>query len=245
MAEDARPDLEALLIASRTVREHLDDFAASAGDHLAPGTQCSIALRHRGHDRLAASSGPDPASCDEAEIAADEGPCLTAMDQLQVVLVPDVGQEVRWSAWLAQTTRVGFRSSAAVPAHVADGAEVALNMYSDRVDPWSADALARADTYAQNVARTVGLCLQVADLTDQVRDLEQAVATRDVINQAVGVVMATNGCTAAEALAVLRSASMNRDVDMVEVASALVQGVTGHEPGSVDDPGDGPPPDGA
>jgi hypothetical protein len=243
MADDARPDLEALLIESRTVREHLDDFAARAGGHLAPGTHCSIALRHHGHDRLATSTGPRAASCDEVEFRSGQGPCVTAMDELQVVLVPEVAEDSRWPAWRSQTAQVGFRSSAAVPAHVAEGAEIALNLYSDRVDPWTADALRRADTYAQTIARTVGLCLQVADLTDQVQDLEQAVAARDVINQAVGVVMATNGCTAAEALEILRSAGTNRNIDMVEVASALVHGVTGHDPEPMDDPGDGDPPD--
>jgi hypothetical protein len=229
MADDARPDLEALLIESRTVREHLDDFAMRAGDHLTPGTQCSIALRHHGHDRLAASSGPSTASCDEAEMNAGEGPCVTAMEHLQVVVVPEVAREQRWPAWRAQTEHVGFRSSAAVPAHVAEGADIALNLYSDRVDPWDAVALTRADTYAQRVARTIALCLQVTDLTDQVRDLEQAVATRDVINQAVGVVMATNRCTAVEALEILHSASTNRNVDMAEVCSAIVRGLTGHD----------------
>jgi hypothetical protein len=241
MADDARPDLEALLVEARTVREHLDDFAASAGRHLALGTECSIALRHRGHDRLVAGSGPRPASCDETEIRAGEGPCLTAMDHLQVVLVTDVGGDDRWDAWRSWTEEVGFRSSAAVPAHVTEGADIALNLYSDRVDPWTTDALERADAYAQAIARTVGLCLQVAGLTDQVHDLEQAVAVRDVVNQAIGVTMATNGCTAAEAPAILRSASTTRDVDMVEVASELVHGVTGHDPEPMDE-GDGDPP---
>ncbi|GAA2720763.1 GAF and ANTAR domain-containing protein [Cellulomonas aerilata] len=238
MADDARPDLEALLIESRTVRDHLDEFAVRAAEHLPPGTQCSIALRHRGRDRLAASSGPDPASCDEAEFRSGEGPCLTSMDHLKVVVVPDVGVGSEWPAWRSQTTAVGFRSSAAVPAHVADGAEIALNLYSDRLDPWDADALTRADAYAQRIARTVQLCLQVAELTDQVRDLEQAVAARDVINRAVGVVMATNACTADEALAILRSASTNRNIDMAEVASALVRGLTGHDPRSQEPPED-------
>lgn len=240
-SDDARADLEALLLSARTVRDHLDDFAVRAGDHLAPGTLCSIGLRHRGHDRLAASSSPRAASCDEAEFGAGAGPCLTSMDEATVVVVRDIAEESRWDVWRDQTARVGFRSSAAVPAHVADGADIALNLYSEGVDPWDAGALSRADAYAQQIARTVRLCLQVAGLTDQVHDLRQAVAARDVVNQAVGVVMATNGCTADDALAVLRSACTDRDVDLVDVASALVRGVTGHDPEPVDPGDDGPP----
>jgi hypothetical protein len=151
------------------------------------------------------------------------------MDDLQVVVVPDLLDDARWPAWNKQARAVGFRSSAAVPADVGEGADIALNLYSDLVDPWDRDALVQADTYAQQVARTVGLCLQVARMAQRVEDMRAAVAARDVINQAVGAVMVTNGCTVEEALAVLHSASAHRNVDMVDVAASLVQGITGAE----------------
>jgi GAF domain-containing protein len=222
-------ELESLLIEARTVREHLDDFTLRAGHHLGRGTHCSISLRHAGEDRLAASSGPRPASCDEVEFREGAGPCVTAMDDLQVVLVPDLHDDDRWGPWNEQARAVGFRSSAAVPANVGEGADIALNLYSDLVDPWDRDALIQADTFAQDIARTVGLCLQVARMAQQVEDLRAAVAARDVINQAVGVVMVTNRCTVEEALVILRSASVHRNVDMVEVASSIVEGLTGAE----------------
>lgn len=240
MRDGPRAELEALLVGAQTVRDHLDDFAARAGGRLGPGTLCSISVRQAGHDRLAASSGPRATACDEAEFRAGAGPCVTAMDDLQVVLVPDVAREDRWPDWTSQTRAVGFRSSAAVPAHVADGAEVALNLYNEQVDAWDADALLQADGFAQEVARTVGLCLQVARLTERVDHLAMAVAARDVINQAIGVVMVTNACSADEAMAILRSASTNRAVDMVQVAAAVVEGITGHDAHPVADDDDEP-----
>jgi hypothetical protein len=224
---DVHTELETLLLEARTVREHLDDFALRAGNHLGRGTHCSISLRHAGEDRLVASSGPRPASCDEVEYREGVGPCVSAMDDLQVVVVPDLQEDTRWVPWNEQARAMGFRSSAAVPANVGEGADIALNLYSDLVDPWDRDALVQADTFAQQVARTVGLCLEVTRMAQRVEDMRAAVAARDVINQAVGAVMVTNGCTVEEALVVLRSASVHRNVDMVDVASSLVRGITG------------------
>jgi GAF domain-containing protein len=226
---DVHTELESLLLEARTVREHLDDFALRAGHHLGRGTHCSISLRHAGEDRLAASSGPRPAGCDEVEFREGAGPCVTAMDDLQVVVVPDLLDDARWPAWNEHARAAGFRSSAAVPANVGEDADIALNLYSDLVDPWDREALIQADTFAQQIARTVGLCLQVARMAQQLEDMRAAVAARDVINQAVGAVMVTNGCSVEEALAVLHSASTHRNVDMVEVASSLVRGITGAE----------------
>ena len=51
-----------------------------------------------------------------------------------------------------------------------------------------------------------------------------------MIDQAIGVVMAENRCTAEDALAILRSASRHRKVKLREVASVIVEAVTGSPP---------------
>jgi hypothetical protein len=231
--EHVNADLESLLLEARTVREHLDDFALRAGHHLGHGTHCSISLRHEGEDRLAASSSERSTACDLMEYSAGEGPCLTAMDELQVVLVPDVLTDTRWPAWNAKTREMGFRSSAAVPANVSAGADIALNLYSEQVDPWDRDALIKADGYAQDVARTVGLCLQVARMAQQLADARAAVEARDVLNQAIGAVMASRGSTVEEALGDLRRTSMVRGLDVVDVARSVVRDITGGKAGPI------------
>ena len=203
--EGGRSELASFVLEARTVQEHLSDIARRAGTRLGDGTHCTVSLRHGGLHRVAASDGSRPAACDEVEFRHGSGPCLTAMDDRSVVLVPDVRDESRWRPWRDMVERVGFRSAAAVPAQVRDGADIALNLYSDAVDPWNGEALARAEAFAREVAGTVGLCLRVADLAQRVESLRDAVLARDVVNQAVGAVMATNRCTTDEALELLRA----------------------------------------
>ena len=239
MAEDDVPaDLDVVILEARTVREHLDSFALRAANHLGPGTQCSISLRHGGTDRLAATSSARSARCDEVEYATGAGPCITAMDLLGVVLVPDIVEEARWSTWRQVSLDEGFRSSVAVPARVRDDAEIALNLYSERVDPWDRSALVRADAYAQQMAATIALCLEVADLSQAVTDLRELSGLQETLDRAIGVTMARRGCTAEHALAHLRDRALTSGAELSEVASAVLRGVTdrlgqsdGEEPG--------------
>ena len=64
-------------------------------------------------------------------------------------------------------------------------------------------------------------------LTDQLR---ASLASRAVIDQAIGVIMAQQRCTATDAFAILRTASQNRNLKLRQVAEQLVTGITGHPP---------------
>lgn len=63
-------------------------------------------------------------------------------------------------------------------------------------------------------------------LTDQLR---KALTSRSVIDQAVGILMAQERCTSAEAFALLRRASQRANRKLHAVASEMV-GSTGGEP---------------
>lgn len=199
-AGPGRTELETELLEAPTVRDYLDDFALRAGRHLGPDLDVSISLRHAGRDRLAAASSERAARCDEVEYRTGAGPCITAMDLLQVVLVHDALEDTRWESWRTATLEAGFRAGAGVPAHVAPGVEVVLNLYSERVDPWHPDLVVRADTYAQGAGVTVGLCLQVARLAAAYADARAATAEADRLGRLVVGAVAADESAAADLL---------------------------------------------
>ncbi|WP_052113590.1 GAF domain-containing protein [Actinotalea fermentans] len=133
------------------VQQILDEAAERIGG----ATSCSVILRMELGLRRVASSDPRAAACDDAEVAERGGPCVLAMDQLSGVIVPDVSLETRWAGWVAAAQAGGFRSGAALPAYVQDGVTLALNLYAETLDPWDAEALVRADGFAQELARAV------------------------------------------------------------------------------------------
>ena len=62
-ASDARAELGSSLPETASIEAHLADLAAPTADRIGAGTQCGSTLRHRGHDRRAASSDPRAARC--------------------------------------------------------------------------------------------------------------------------------------------------------------------------------------
>ncbi|KGM14508.1 response regulator receiver protein [Cellulomonas bogoriensis 69B4 = DSM 16987] len=133
----------------------LDGYAKAAARQLGPGTHCSITLRYRDRLTYVGSSDPRAERCDAAEVVAGEGPCITAMDELRGVLVPDMQVETRWPQWREAARSVGFRSAAALPAYVDDDTTLALNMYSDALDPWDRERLIGMDSIIQEIAEAV------------------------------------------------------------------------------------------
>jgi hypothetical protein len=205
--------VEARLLEAPTLRDYLDDFALRAGGQLGGDTEVCITLRHAGADRLAASSSDRAARCDEVEYATNGGPCVTAADVMRVVLVPDIDADDRWPAWRQAALDEGFRSAAGVPAHVADGVEIVLNLYADRVDAWDRPAVLRADTYAQHVALTIGLCLEVSRLATTHVDEERALRELELINRLVVAALTDDGDDAGELMSRLHEVVRTRSTD--------------------------------
>jgi GAF domain-containing protein len=133
----------------------LAGHARAAAAELGPDTHCSITLRHR--DRLASVGSSDDRAghCDSVEVRTGQGPCVAAMEQLSGVLVPDLHPETRWPAWRAAALDAGFRSAAALPAYVDDETTIALNLYSDDLDPWDRERLVGMDGVIGRIAEAV------------------------------------------------------------------------------------------
>jgi hypothetical protein len=226
--------LQDVLLSTAGVDDFLEGVARTAAQRVGPATSATITLRRDGRPTLVAASDPRAAECDETEYAADEGPCLSSIDLGEIVHVPDLAHETRWPAWRAVTQRNGYASAAALPRSVRPGAHIALNLYATEPNSWNEAAIAVADIYADEIARAVTLSLRTADQAELNADLRAALVSRAVIDQAIGVVMAENRCTADDAMAILRSASRHRKVKLRDVASTIIEGVTGRAPSESD-----------
>ena len=220
-------ELQGILADTEGLQDYLDKVAASAADHIAPEAQATVTLQRDGRTTVAASSGPGARECDEIEYAVGSGPCLSALETGRPFLIPSLEKESRWPRWTAAALDRGFRSGAAFPAEVEDGPAVAINVYT--TVPGGTDGSERAGlAYAEEASRALRLVLRLADEAELTADLRATLASRQVIDQAVGVIMAQNRCTASEAVDILKSASQNRNMKLRDVAARIVEALTGH-----------------
>jgi GAF domain-containing protein len=150
-------------------------------------------------------------------------PCREAYSTGEVVRVSDVRQEsTRWPEYSASATRLSLAGVAAIPMRLADQIVGALNLYSAGPRQWSdedmavAGALAAvATSYVVNVSKL----RQQEQLSEQ---LQRALESRVVIEQAKGITAYKNGVTIDQAYQLMRRHARNNNASLRVVAEAIV-----------------------
>ena len=74
------------------------------------------------------------------------------------------------------------------------------------------------------------LAWRLADQVELTHHLETALSSRGFIDQALGIIMSQNRCTAEEAFDILRAASSHRNTKLRDVAHGMITRVSGKPP---------------
>ena len=231
-----RPEQEALqngyfldlVLGSEDVEAFLTDLAAFSSESLSlPDAPvfCGITVLRKKRAATAASSDERARVLDELQNTY-EGPCLTAMDSMGSVLVPDLRREDRWPEYVEAASGQGLRSVLSVPLLVEGDTRAALNLYSERANAFSDADVERAEVFAQHASKSLRLALKIAQLSDARNDLAAAMQSRTVIDLAVGAIMAQNHCSQEEAFTILRTASSNRNIKLRHLAQSIIAAVS-------------------
>jgi GAF domain-containing protein len=190
------------------------------------GCSCaSVMLWRDGQPATVGDSSPRARGIDERQYTSSEGPSLDAVRAGAAVHVPDLSAESRWPAFATAATAEGVRSSLSLPLAAHGRVVGALNVYAERPDAFTPDDIALGELLAGHAALAVhGASLYFAsrDLAEQ---LNAAMASRALVEQAKGVVMAQRGLSAAEAFEVLRSSAQAAGRRLHDIAAELVQSV--------------------
>ncbi len=218
-----------------TLSGYLQECASRSAGVLGDDLDASVTLRQHGLTLHAGSSSRAAERCDQAEAMVDEGPCVDAMATGAKVDVASVRAEVRWHAWRAQTLEEGFVRALAVPSEVAPGVSVALNLYSRAGGRWESRLVGAAEAYSRLIAAAVRLQLEFADVDDAAGALLRDTSGATLIDQAVGAVMETNGCSEAAARELLRSAAGRREITEREVATTVLRSLVAVGTGDIVD----------
>ncbi len=216
--------LQSLLVTIDGIQDFLQDVAVLAADTVGPGPfSCGITARYDNRPVTVASSDAAALLLDESQYGVHEGSCLQAMRTGQAVYVADAQTDERWPGYLRAARARGLRSSLSLPL-LADGQSVgALNVYNwDRADAFDAPTRAGAAVFAAQASTVLLLALRHVQSSETTQQLETALRSRSVIDQAMGVIMAQQGCTADEAFAILRAHSQHNNRKLRLVAQELV-----------------------
>ncbi|GGG67386.1 transcriptional regulator [Kocuria dechangensis] len=136
-----------------------------------------------------AATDPVVAEADALQYELGEGPCLRAWDTVSIQYVPDTTTDLRWPTWSQTVAAAGIRSALSVPL-VVQGQEIgALQVYATEPHAFTGHEEHLLSLLAGPAAALLGAARtrrQTRRLDDT---LQEAVADRDRIERAVGVLM--------------------------------------------------------
>ena len=196
-----------------------------------PGSEgASITGFRDGHPAVVATDSEWSRQLDELQYEEREGPCLDATRTGNVFRVRDLREDSRWPFYAQRAVALGALSMISLPMSSEGRVVGALNVYSRQTDGFSAEEVALGEL----MAAQAGIAMQVAASFFQHRDLalqmQQALASRAVIEQAKGILMAARGCTDAEAFSILVELSQSSNRKLRDVAAAVVEQTQGQQP---------------
>lgn len=187
-----------------------------------PGCDHASLMISRGGTRRTAAVSDDVArQIDRMELALGIGPCIDAMESRRAEIEPDLAAASRWPALTARVvSQTPVRGAMSVRLPVDRENIGALNLFSDAPHAFDASSVEQAVVLAAfaTVASTA------AAHNEDVATLRRGLTTNRAIGQAIGMLMTLNDLTDAAAFDVLRQASQNSNVKLVDVATEVIRG---------------------
>jgi GAF domain-containing protein len=217
------------LVADYDVIALLDQLVGHCAQLLAVDAVGLLLADARRELRVVATSSEDAELMEMLQLQADEGPCLECYRSGGPVSVPDLDDTVeRWPTFAAAVAQAGaFRSVHALPMRLRGEAIGALNLFHQVPGPLTATDLALAQALAD--VATIGILQERAIRRGEVlnEQLQVALNSRVIIEQAKGVVAQLLGLEMDAAFDVLRSHARQHSLRLVDVARATVHGELG------------------
>jgi GAF domain-containing protein len=226
----ASSQLLAVLIETPNADAFLNEAAVLAAGVVTPPAACGITFRRDGQPFTVATSEDLAAQVDEIQYGTDEGPCLDAMRQDRIVEVTDLSRDERWDAYRPHAIAHGVASSLSFPLTVDGNPVGALNLYGTKPDIFTAVDRDHAAAFSEQVAAGLTLLLRQARQAQLTEQLQQAMSSRTIIDQAIGILMGQQRCNAADAFDLLRKASQHRNRKLRDVATDIITNVSGEPP---------------
>jgi GAF domain-containing protein len=158
-----------------------------------------------------------PVLLDEIQQRHREGPCLTAAWEHKTIHVADLEADDRFPLYrrdaLEQTP---IRAIMAFQLFIADQTMGALNVYAEQAHAFGPEAREIGLVFATHTS----VAWNAARRDEQYK---RALASRDIIGQAKGMIMERYGVDAVQSFEVLRKLSQDSNVPLMQVARELVE----------------------
>lgn len=200
--------------------EHLLHRLSSFTARLLPGCcGTSIAVWEDNRIVVSAVSHPDLAALRSLPRSASENPERQVMLRAEPVTIPDTLTSAKWRAFSAAAAGLGLRSVAILP--MTGGSHATFGFYASRPRAFEA-----AEPDLALIADEANVVLRDAEyqseLASEAHGVRASLASRSIVDQAIGIIVAEHACSPQQALAEMQRLSQRGNIRLSELARSLV-----------------------
>jgi GAF domain-containing protein len=157
------------------------------------------------HLRSVAASDERFAHLEELQIRHQEGPCIDAFDSKELVGAEDLTGDPRWPSFSKAAVDRKVRAVLASPLPYNQDAVGVVAVLSEQRRPWSPEGELALLAFTDLAALFIASMMQGEQQSELATELQGALHSRRVIEQAKGVLMGRQGITARAAYDQLRA----------------------------------------
>jgi GAF domain-containing protein len=215
-------ELTALLVAEESLEVVLQRVVDLACGSIGACDLASVTTIRDQEAQTLVCTDPVADEIDQAQYEHDSGPCLYALRRGEIVSLPSMVADDRWTPFREVALRHGVHSSFSLPMTAGDQSVGVLNLYSRENNGFDSVPSDAALLFASQAAAALWNARAHEQTRTVIQNLEAALETRDVIGTARGIVMANEHLTADNAMELLRTVSQHRNVKLRNLAADVV-----------------------
>jgi GAF domain-containing protein len=223
LPDEALDRLGSIRLTDHSMRSLLGEITSLAQQSLPGRLEASVTLLTGDDPVTAVYTAQVALDLDESQYGHGHGPCLHAAAEDEPVEIEDARSDTRWRDYLDDAVRHGCLSSLSLPFPLHEGVSGALNIYARQPSAFDDGSREFARRFASYGAVVAGNMLVYESALDRAKNLEAALASRAVIDQAKGIMMERFKLTADQAFQALARVSMKTNIKVRDIAERFVE----------------------
>jgi GAF domain-containing protein len=160
---------------------------------------------------------------EELQIRHQQGPCISAFDDKEMVRAEDLIHDDRWPDFSPHAVARGVKAVLASPIPYNQDAVGVVVVVSDQTRPWSAEAELGLLAFTDLAALLIATMMMGEQQTALAVQLQGALNSRAIIEQAKGVLIGQQGLSARAAYTQLRAQARAERRKLAIVAAEVVK----------------------
>lgn len=213
---------DALAQAARDIHVHetlddtLDSIVQTAARSLPGIDHVGISIVN-GKKEIETKAGTDQLvwELDTVQYSLGEGPCLQAIKDEPVTIANRLRHDQRWPNYVPRAVEMGVQAQMGLRLYMEAETLGGLNLYATKTDHIDPDVVHTAELFAAHAATALGHARRE-------HQLNEALATRKAIGQAIGLVMERYEMTEERAFQFLVRVSTTSNIKMRDIAQELI-----------------------